>query len=189
MSRSALLNSPSMDDEFFTHVRFVEPEDAEFICNLRSDQSLNKHISKSDPDINAQRAWIEKYKEREASGNEFYFVIQNQMKNYGVVRMYDFKGNSFSWGSWIILPSRPSGLVTYSAVMVYEMGFETLGFEQSHFDVRLSNKKVIDFHLRSGAQETQRSDLDQYFIFPKSSWPKFRELSAEQIKMHRLFHG
>jgi len=189
MSRHALLNSPSMDVEFFTHVRFVQPEDAEFICSLRSDQNLNEHISKNSPDLDAQRLWIEKYKEREAAGEEFYFVIQHQMKDYGVVRMYDFKENSFSWGSWIILPSRPSGLVTYSAVMIYEMGFKSLGFEQSHFDVRLENQKVIDFHLRSGAQATQRSDIDQYFIFPKSNWPKFRELSDKQIKMHRLFHG
>jgi hypothetical protein len=189
MSRHTLLKSPSMDDEFFTHVRFVQPEDAEFICRLRADQQLNKHISASDPDADAQRVWIEKYKEREAAGKEFYFVIQHQMKDYGVVRMYDFKEKSFSWGSWIILPSRPSGLVTYSAVMIYEMGFDVLGFEQSHFDVRIGNNKVIDFHVRSGAQATERTAVDQHFVFPKANWPEFREASAKQIKMHRLFHG
>lgn len=189
MSRSSLLRSPSMDDEFFTHLRFVEPEDAEFICKLRSDQSLNKHISKSDPDIEAQRDWIVKYKDREASGEEFYFVIRHQLTDYGVVRMYDFKENSFSWGSWIILPSRPSGLVTYSAVMIYELGFDFLGFDQSHFDVRIGNEKVIDFHLRSGARKTHSTQIDQYFIFSKSSWPEFRAQSETQIKSHRLFHG
>jgi|TARA_R110002126_G_scaffold238949_4_gene382216 hypothetical protein len=189
MSRYALLKSPSMDDKFLTHARFVEPEDAEFICKLRSNQQLNEYISASDPDVDPQRKWIEKYKEREAVGEEFYFVIQHQMKDYGVVRLYDFKGDSFSWGSWIILPSRPSGLVTYSAVMVYEMGFEALGFEQAHFDVRIGNNKVIDFHVRSGAQSTDRSAIDQYFVFPKANWPAFQEKSAKQIEMHRVLHG
>ena len=189
MSRYDLLKSPSMDDEFSTHVKFVQPEDAEFICMLRADQQLNKHISASDPDVDAQRLWIEKYKEREAAGEEFYFVIQHQMKDYGVVRMYDFKEKSFSWGSWVILPSRPSGLVTYSAVMIYEMGFDVLGFEQSHFDVRLGNNKVIDFHLRSGAQATECDAIDQHFVFPKASWPEFREASSKQIETHRLGHG
>ena len=171
MSRYALLKSPSMDDKFLTHARFVEPEDAEFICKLRSNQQLNEYISASDPDVDPQRKWIEKYKEREAVG------------------LYDFKGDSFSWGSWIILPSRPSGLVTYSAVMVYEMGFEALGFEQAHFDVRIGNNKVIDFHVRSGAQSTDRSAIDQYFVFPKANWPAFQEKSAKQIEMHRVLHG
>lgn len=189
MSRSLLLKSPSMDDEFFTNVRFVEPDDADFICNLRADPKLNQHISKSSPDVAAQRAWIERYKQREAAGEEFYFVIQHQLKSFGVVRMYDFRGNSFCWGSWIILPNRPAGLVTYSAVMIYEMGFDILGFEQSHFDVRLGNKNVIDFHLRSGALPTLRDEVDQHFIFQKEKWPDFKSASEAQIRSHRIFHG
>ena len=189
MSRAALLRSPAMDDKFFSHVRFVEPEDAEFICGLRSDQNLNEHISKTSPDAVAQRDWIEQYKVREAAGKEFYFIIRHQLKDYGVVRMYDFRRNSFCWGSWIILPSRPSGLVTYSAIMIYEMGFDILGFDQSHFDVRTENTKVIDFHLRSGAKATERDEVDQHFIFSKDAWLKFRTASTEQIKTHRKFCG
>lgn len=189
MSRIALLKSPAMNDELVTHCRFVQPEDAAFICRLRSDQKLNKHISASDPDVDTQCRWIERYKEREAAGEEFYFVIRHQMKDYGVVRMYDFKEQSFSWGSWIILPSRPSGLVTYSAIMIYEMGFDILEFEQAHFDVRVENSKVINFHVRSGAQTIDRNAVDQHFVFSKDNWSEFREKSAKQIKMHRAFHG
>lgn len=187
MSRAALLKSASMDDEFLSYVRFVEPSDAEFICNLRSDQTLNRHISATSSDVDAQRCWIDEYKKREAVGNEFYFVIRHQEKDYGVVRMYDFKDNSFSWGSWIILPSRPNGLVTYSAVMIYEMGFDVLGFDQSHFDVRVENEKVINFHLRSGAIQMARNDLDQNFVFPISQWTKFREVSIPQIRAHQVW--
>lgn len=189
MRKLKLIQSPAMDDEFFSHLRFVEIEDAEFICNLRNDPSLNHYISKSSSDVEAQKEWIRAYKDREDAGEEFYFVICNQNKDFGVVRLYDFRQNSFSWGSWIILPSRPSGLVTYSALMVYEMGFEVLGFDQSHFDVRLENQGVINFHLRAGAIPTRRTELDQHFVFPKDKWPHFREQSDDQFRKHRMFHG
>ena len=189
MSRADLLAAPAMDAGFVSHVRFVEPEDAEFICRLRADPALNSHISHSSPDVVAQRHWIERYKTREAAGEEYYFVIRHRGADLGVVRIYDFQGTSFCWGSWIILPTRPPGLVTFSAVLIYEMGFDCLGFAQSHFDVRLENRKVIDFHLRSGAEPTESNDLDQFFVFPRAIWPAFRTASAEQIAQHRLRIG
>ncbi len=184
--RDKLLKSTSMDDALLTHVRFVVPDDAAFICALRADPNLNQHISKSSAAVEHQRTWIENYKKREEEGEEFYFVIRHQAQDLGVVRMYDFRGNSFCWGSWIIQPSKPSGLVTYSAIMIYKMGFDTLGFEQSHFDVRIENEKVINFHIRSGAEPTTRDDIDQHFVFPNSKWPAFRSASDSQIKMHQV---
>lgn len=175
-----------MDGGFATHVRFVEPDDAAFICDLRADPTLNRHISRSSASVQAQKDWIATYKDREEAGSEFYFVICHRGQDYGVVRMYDFRDGSFCWGSWIILPSRPSGLVTFSAVMIYEMGFDALGFAQSHFDVRLDNQKVIDFHLRSGATPTHRDEVDQHFVFPKEVWPAFQSASAKQVQQHRV---
>jgi Acetyltransferase (GNAT) domain len=186
MSKADLRGSAAMDPAMVTSLRFVEADDAAFICRLRSDLSLNQHISHGSTDVNAQRAWIETYKDREADGREFYFVIRHQLKDFGLVRMYDFRDNSFCWGSWIVLPDRPDGLVTYSAVMIYELGFDALGFEASHFDVRLSNQKVIDFHLRSGAEAVSRDATDQYFVFSKEKWPRFRTASARQIEAHRV---
>jgi hypothetical protein len=185
----ALKSCPCLDDEFFTHLRLVEPDDAEFIVQLRSDTALNKHLSHVDGSVSAQRKWIEQYKAREAQGEEFYFKVRHQLRDLGVVRMYDFQGDSFGWGSWIILPDRPAGLVTYSAFMIYEMGFDVLGFQQSHFEVRLQNTKVIDFHDRSGAIRTTQDTLNQYFIFPKEKWPAFRAASNAQMRSHRIFAG
>ncbi|MDB2574298.1 GNAT family N-acetyltransferase [Planktomarina temperata] len=189
MSRNKILKSQAFDDEFFSHFRFVEQDDADFICSLRADENLNKHISKSDVNVEAQRNWIKNYKEREQNGDEYYFVIKHQTKDFGVVRMYDFQPRSFCWGSWIILPSRPAGLVTFSALLIYEIGFEVLNYPQSHFDVRLENKNVIDFHIRSGAKPTHRDDLNQYFIFERENWFDFKERSKSQYRQHRIFHG
>src|SRR5207249_1308816 len=102
-------------------------------------------------------------------GCEFYFVIVADRADQGVVRMYDFREiegrKSFSWGSWIIKPPRPPGLVTFSAVCIYELGFNTLAFDQSHFYVRRENTRVIEFHHRAGAKTTCEDELNLYFEF------------------------
>ncbi|UWQ31989.1 GNAT family N-acetyltransferase [Leisingera sp. M527] len=188
MSVSSLLKSPALDPNFQSYLRLVEPYDAAFVCQLRADPALNRHLSPSPNDVLEQTKWIERYKEREKHSEEYYFVISSNETDFGVIRMYDFRSNprSFSWGSWIVKPERPAGLVTFSAVMIYEIGFDTLGFEQAHFDVRKGNSKVINFHLRSGAIEAGETDLDRLFIFPKAAWSSFREKSAGQLKSHRV---
>ena len=191
MSVDRILATQSLDPHFLSYLRFVEPKDAEFICELRSNPDLNRHLNLSSADVAQQREWIERYKDRETSGEEYYFVICHDETDYGVVRMYDFRNNprSFSWGSWIIKPTRPAGLVTYSAVMIYEIGFECLDFEQAHFDVRKENTGVINFHLRSGAAETGETELDRLFVFPKDRWPSFKNDCSDQIERHRCLSG
>ena len=68
---------------------------------------------------------------------------------------------------------------------MYELGFFSLRAEQSHFEVRKANTRVIDFHIRSGAVETGEDADYRYFIFPESVFPAFQNASAEQIKTGR----
>lgn len=187
MSVEKLLKSPALDPKFVTCLRLIEPEDAALICELRADPNLNRHISQSQNDVAAQAEWIKKYKTREANGEEYYFIITHKGESFGAIRMYDFTSDplSFAWGSWIIKPTRPSGLVTMSAVMIYEVGLDALGFDQAHFDVRKENTGVVNFHLRSGAIETHESEIDNFYKFPNEIWPAFREKSAQQIEAHR----
>ena len=71
-------------------------DDAEFILNLRLDEELNQFISKVDDDIKKQKKWLKKYKKREAQEKEYYFIIESKSgKQYGTVRLYDFKDESF----------------------------------------------------------------------------------------------
>jgi RimJ/RimL family protein N-acetyltransferase len=184
-----VLEAPALNQMFRFHFRLVEPADAAFICTLRSDPELNRHLSPSSPDVEAQRRWIESYKAREAEGCEFYFVIVADDADQGVVRMYDFREidgrKSFCWGSWIIKPPRPPSLVTFSAICIYELGFNTLGFEQSHFDVRRENTAVTGFHHRAGAKKTGEDELNLYFEFPSNHFSGLLAASTEQIKAGR----
>ncbi|WP_417748809.1 GNAT family N-acetyltransferase [Rosistilla oblonga] len=150
-----------------TNLRLCKESDAEFTLELRMNPSLNKHLSSVDNSIHQQRSWIKQYKNREAAGEEFYFIIEHDNAPVGTVRIYDFKDDSFCWGSWIIMPGTSTKAAISSVQLVYRIGFEILQFPSCHFDVRKDNKSVNRFHSRMGAQVTgEERDLIFYRITP-----------------------
>ncbi len=147
-----------------TKLRIVTVEDSEFILSLRLDNNLNKYLSPVDDDIKKQKEWLVSYKEREKNRAEFYFIITSLYDvPIGSVRLYDFKGDSFCWGSWMVHQDAPSYTAIESALSVYEFAFYQLGFQRSHFDVRKENLKVVKFHKRFGAKEIS-SDTDTFYF-------------------------
>lgn len=186
---AAVQRADALNPRFRSHLRFVQPGDAAYICGLRSEPSLNRYLTATVPDVAAQRRWIERYKAREADGVEFYFVIVSEGRDRGVVRMYDFKQMgrlpSFAWGSWIVPPPRPPGLVTFSAITMYELGFDTLGFPRANFDVTKENAGVAAFHLRAGAELESEDGESFHYRYTPAAYARFRANSAEQIRHHR----
>lgn len=159
-------------------MRLVNVADAEFIVSLREDKK-NKFLTKVD--VENQRKWLHEYKVRESTNSEYYLIICS--KNgvpCGAVRMYDFIGNSFCWGSWLLNSNAPATAGIESALLVYEFAFYRLNFKHCHFDVRIENTKVRAFHERMGATITKTDDLDVYYELPiatyefiKSKYSKF----------------
>jgi len=136
----------------YINLRSVQIEDATFIFNLRSLDYKTKFLSKITGDVQTQRLWIKKYKTRESLGEEFYFIIESKDHNkLGLVRVYDFQDDSFSWGSWITIKNAPFYTAIASALQVYEFGFYRLNFKKSHFFVSKENDKVLSFHKKFGA--------------------------------------
>lgn len=158
------------------NLRTVELSDAEFIFTMRSDTRRARYLSKVTGSVETQIEWIKEYKLREKEEKEYYFVIESKSgEKLGLVRMYDFKEDSFCWGSWIIKEDAPKTTAIESALQIYEFGFYRLGFERSHFDVRKDNKKVIAFHQRFGAKIVGESELDYFFNFEKKDYETIRE--------------
>lgn len=151
-------------------LRLVEEKDAEFILSLRLDDRYNAFLSAVTSDLEGQRKWIKKYKKDEAEGKQFYFIIErNDGVPCGTVRIYDLRKESFCWGSWILNGSKTRYSAVESAFLVYEFGFNNLGYEKSHFDVMKGNKSVIKFHKRMGATKIAEDDINEYFEITKSS--------------------
>lgn len=152
------------------YFRQVEVSDAAFILNLRTDRTFNRYLSVVDDDLLKQKNWIEKYKDREANGEEYYFIIHRNSDSIpiGTVRVYDFIGNkeSFSWGSWILNKNKTKYAALECALLIYDFAFLKLGFERCHMDIRKGNLKVIEFHKRFGVKiigETHEDFLGHYY--------------------------
>jgi len=134
-------------------------DDAAFILKLRTDSNASRYISKTPPNLQNQVSWLESYSEDKS---QIYFIIlQKDGDRVGTVRLYDKKGDSFCWGSWIIKDGCPFGFALESALMVYTFAL-SLGFNQAHFDVRKGNASVWRFHERFGATRIGES-ADDYF--------------------------
>jgi RimJ/RimL family protein N-acetyltransferase len=160
-------------------MRLARPDDAQFIYDIRSDEDRTRHRSAIGADVASQRAWLERYLEREATGSEFYFVIEDASGPVGALRLYDYRGDSFSWGSWIIRPGTHPSVAMESALCVYELAFGPLGFERAHFEVRKGNERVIAFHERFGARRVGEDELHYLFNFGKDDYAAARKRYAK----------
>lgn len=164
-------------------LRFVEDSDAEFILSLRLDDRYNTFLSSVSPDVEAQKKWIRKYKDDEGNGIQYYFIIERlDGTPCGTVRIYDIRNDSFCWGSWILNEKKTRYAALESAFLVYEFGFNQLGFKKSHFDVMKGNKGVIKFHTRIGAVKTSEDEINDYFEITEEAVEKAKENLADKIR-------
>lgn len=153
-------------------LRNAEPSDAAFILSLRTDPKLNQHISRVSGELAQQKSFLERYSN---SDDEAFFIIEDREGcAHGTIRMYDPQGDSFCWGSWIVRPDAPPRTGTRSALLLYMYGFDYLGFGASHFDVRVENTAVWQFHERCGAELTEQTDLDRYYTLPRAAWDRMK---------------
>ncbi len=158
------------------NLRTVEITDAEFIYNMRQNQNRIKYLSKVTGTVDSQKEWIKNYKQREKEQQEYYFIIESKKhQKLGLVRMYDFQGDSFCWGSWLIKENAPNSTAIESSLQIYEFGFYSLKFKKSHFDVRKGNDKVVAFHKRFGAKIIDENELNYFFNFEKSDYETTKE--------------
>lgn len=141
--------------------RNAEVKDASFILSLRLDSRKARHLNQTSSELECQIEWLKNYAEK---SDQAYFIIENQVGvPLGTVRLYDSQGDSFCWGSWILVADAPSTAAIESALMVYTYACEYLGFKTTHFDVRKGNERVWRFHERFGAVRVFESDLDYFY--------------------------
>jgi RimJ/RimL family protein N-acetyltransferase len=135
-------------------------DDAAFIVELRTDPEKGKYLSPTSSDMTLQVAWLEQYAK---DSSQVYFIIEDKSgARFGTVRLYDLQGDSFCWGSWILTKERPSGFAIESALMVYHFAL-SLGFAESHFDIRKDNRRAWQFHERFGAARVSETDEDYLY--------------------------
>ena len=170
------------------NLRLAEVADAEFILQLRLDGLLSRHLSKVENDVEKQREWLRSYKVREQQRQEFYFIIEGKDgEPCGTVRLYDFIGDSFGCGSWVLKQGAPVHFAIESVLMVYGYAFDVLEFQTGHFDVRKENVKVVAFHTRFGDQLVREDEQYVYFELTKEKFEqakrRYRKYMGGYVKI------
>lgn len=152
-------------------LRLVQPEDAAYVYGLRTNPAYNRHLSEVRGTVADQRHWIEGYKAREAAGSEYYYVIERSDNvPCGVVRLYEIRQESFTWGSWILDQNKTHKAALESAFLVYSIAFDILDLYYAHFKVARENEVTISFHLRFGAVQTHVAGQDACFVYTRDKF-------------------
>jgi RimJ/RimL family protein N-acetyltransferase len=168
-------------------LRDVHTDDAAFILALRTDASKARHLSSVGDDLEVQRRWIDAYCKRR---NEAYFIIESLSgQALGTVRLYDDQGDSFCWGSWILVDGAPASAAIESALMVYAYALDHLGFRRAHFQVRRANERVWSFHERFGARRVAETDIELHYEIAgdaiRASMQRYRRYLPDGIEVQR----
>lgn len=166
-------------------LRLIEPDDAAYVHGLRLNTLYNRHLSTVTGSAEDQRCWIEGYKAREAAGQEFYYVIERKDgTRCGLVRLYEIKVDSFTWGSWILDENKPRKAALESAVLSFGIGFEVLQRDLAKVDVRVDNTHATAFYRRLGMTEIYRTAQDIYFSYPRVRFAADRAKYLKLISEH-----
>ena len=155
-----------------TRLRLATGADSEFILSLRLDPSRSAHISATSDSLPGQRQWMAAYEARFEAGLEAYFIIQHEAEDVGTVRLYDYRpaADSFCWGSWIIQPGASERAAFTTPLIVYDLGFDCLGFAAAHFDIRQENVSVWKFEEMMGAELIKEDELNRLYTYPKTKY-------------------
>lgn len=162
-------------------LRLVQPDDAAYLHALRINPAYNRYLSPVSGTADDQRRWIESYKQREARGEEFYYIVQRpDGLPCGTVRLYGIAGNRFTWGSWILDHNKPHKAALESALLSFWAGFGPLGLEEAAIDVRRDNTHAEAFYRRFGMTETGGTEQEIFFTYPRARFEadRQRHLSA-----------
>lgn len=149
-------------------LRAATADDAPFVYQMRTNNKKTTFLNKIEGGVEEQRRWLVNC---HADPYQIYFVIASKDNiPLGLVRIYDQKNDSFCWGSWLVKEDAPPSTAIESALILYRYAVDIIGFKKSHFDVRIGNDKVINFHKNFGAIEINRDSQDIFF-----------EITAESI--------
>jgi len=149
-------------------LREVTTDDAEFILSLRCDEKKSKYLHKTEYNVEKQISYIKRYFN---IPDEWYFIILNKKgERIGTYRIYDVKGDSFCIGSWLMVDGVSPAESFESDYIIRMYGFDVLGFNKIHFDVRKENKKVIRYHKMMGARIVGETELDWLWEITKEEY-------------------
>lgn len=166
-------------------LRLVEEEDAGFILFLRKDKSKSRFISKTDCDIEKQKEWIRKYKEREKDEQEYYFIASDsEGEDFATYRVYNIIGGVPEIGSWVSKPNYKNFKNSIRVdIAIKDYVFEELDYDSLRFEVRRKNYSVNKYHKLFNPMLIEANETDNYYILNRNAYTKARKEVLKKIKI------
>ncbi|WP_321518076.1 hypothetical protein [uncultured Bacteroides sp.] len=172
-------------DKYGLHVRLVDENDAEFILKLRTDSKLSRFINSTIDNLEKQKEWIKKYKEKEREGKEYYFIYYYDNKPVGLNRIYDIHETDATGGSWVCKPGLPIELPVLILIIVREIIFEMLDLCYDRYDIRKKNLKVLWINKLFDPAKVRETELDYFFELPKETFELKKEYLLDLLNVKR----
>ena len=135
-------------DAFGVRIRPVGVEDASYITRLRTQPRVVGTVGDTSSDVGVQQQWIARYLDRDG---DYYFIVEVAGRPVGTIGVYDIADGSAEWGRWIIEEGVSAALP--SAILAHDCAFDVLGLRELRGRVVPTNKRVISFHRRFGAED------------------------------------
>ena len=159
--------APQVIEGLRLRLRPVELDDAAYVFFLRTDPNYNRYLSAVTGSVSDQADWIERYKEREAAGLEYYFMIErsDDRSRCGLVRLYELRPPSITWGSWIIAANSPRKAALESANLSLGFAFGNLRAAIARVDVRSDNARAVSVYRRYGMQHSGGRTGELTFLY------------------------
>ncbi|MDI9332720.1 MAG: GNAT family N-acetyltransferase [Alphaproteobacteria bacterium] len=144
------------------YLRDITVDDAKFVFDLRTDPEKSRHLSATSGRLEDQVNWIINYTFKQ---DQAYFIVCDKEDNkLGCIRMYNPIGESYCWGSWLMIKGLGPVVAIESALLIYAYG-KNLGFREARIDVRQENEYVWKFHEKFSSAELVRQDaIDRYYV-------------------------
>ncbi|MDB5948082.1 MAG: hypothetical protein JWQ33_3108 [Ramlibacter sp.] len=166
-------------------LRNVVVEDAQFILSLRLDPRKSRHLSATSSDLDDQVSWLRNY---EGSADQAYFIVSdNEGRRLGCLRIYDAVGDSYCWGSWLMVDGL-GPLVSIEAVLLVYAYARHLGFRSARLNVMKANTYVWRFHEKIfGARKVAETGEEYFYEVdgPRilESLEKYAQLIPEPLRV------
>lgn len=171
-------------EKYGLRVRLVDSTDAEFILSLRTNPKLSRYIHNTKDDLERQIKWISDYKDREAAGQEYYFIYYCEGNPIGVNRIYDIHETWATGGSWICAIGCSPQQSVGTSLICRDIMFDYLGLSEDRFDVRKENKLVVRMHKMFGAIIIEESDIDYKFLLKKEVYNNNKGRILRLLNIH-----
>ncbi|KMQ66259.1 hypothetical protein ACM46_01530 [Chryseobacterium angstadtii] len=153
-------------------LRFVETEDAAFIVSIRNNEKKSRFISKTSPDVEAQKQWILNYKEREQQQKEYYFIaFDENNEEFATYRVYKIDSGLPEIGSWVSKPDYSNVKNSIKVDMaVKDFVLNELNFDTIQFEVRKQNTSVNGYHKLFQPELVRSDDENNYYLLKKETF-------------------